>query len=93
MFSTGLVVLSFVGMSLCQQLNAGLPSQYLPSYQRSSETVQQTPIKFENIENQSDKLPLIITVPQQSQSYQDAVQQQNLAQSAAFDLYAKLLPR
>ncbi|KAL4132643.1 hypothetical protein QTP88_009763 [Uroleucon formosanum] len=91
MFSTGLVVLTFVGLSLCQQLqqfNAGLPSQYLPStmsqgsFPGSSAALQQVRTKFEDNESQSDKLSSSnLEVSQQSQSYQDAVQQQNLAQS------------
>ncbi|KAL4132642.1 hypothetical protein QTP88_009762 [Uroleucon formosanum] len=91
MFSTGLVVLAFVGLSLCQQLqqfNAGLPSQYLPStmspgsFPGSSAALQQVRTKFEDNESQSDKLSSSnLEVSQQSQSYQDAVQQQNLAQS------------
>ncbi|CAI6351682.1 unnamed protein product [Macrosiphum euphorbiae] len=75
-------------MSLCQQMqqfNAGLPSQYLPStlsqgsFQGSPAVVQQTRTKFEDIESQSDKLSY--SNLEQSKSYQDAVQQQNLAQS------------
>jgi len=88
MFSIGLVVLAFVGMSLCQQLqqfNGGLPSQYLPStmsqgsFQGSPAVVQQAWTKFEDIKSESDKLSS--SNLEQSQSYQDAVQQQNLAQS------------
>ncbi|XP_029342585.1 uncharacterized protein LOC103309453 [Acyrthosiphon pisum] len=75
-------------MSLCQQqqqFNAGLPSQYLPStlsqgsFQASLGGVQQARTKFEDIESQSDKLSF--SNLEQSKSYQDAVQQQNLAQS------------
>ncbi|CAI6349175.1 unnamed protein product [Macrosiphum euphorbiae] len=75
-------------MSLCQQMqqfNSGLPSQYLPStlaqgtFQGSPAVVQQPWTKFEDIENQSDKLSF--SNLEQSKSYQDAVQQQNLAQS------------
>ncbi|KAF0763040.1 transcription factor SPT20 [Aphis craccivora] len=91
MFSTGLVVLAFIGMTLCQQqlhqLTTGLPSQYLPSsisqgsYPGSSSAVQQANGKYEDIEIQSDKLSApIMSVPQQSQAYQN-VEQQNFAQS------------
>jgi len=86
MFSVGLVVLAFVGMSLCQQqqqFNSGLPSQYLPStlsqgsFPGSPAVVQQARTTFEDID--SDKLSF--SNLEQSKSYQDAVQQQNLAQS------------
>lgn len=92
MFSTGLVVLAFIGMTLCQQqlhqLTTGLPSQYLPSsmsqgsYPGSSSAVQQAHAKYEDIENQFDKLSApIMSVPQQSQAYQNVEQQQHFAQS------------
>ncbi|XP_060870988.1 uncharacterized protein LOC132945302 [Metopolophium dirhodum] len=88
MFSVGLVMLAFVGMSLCQQqqqFNSGLPSQYLSStmsqgsFQGSPAVVQQARTTFDDIESQSDKLSF--SNLEQSKSYQDAVQQQNLAQS------------
>jgi len=91
MFSTGLVVLAFIGMTLCQQphqLTTSLPSQYLPSsmsqgfYPGSSSAVQLAHGKYEEIENQSDKLSApIMSVPQQSQTYQNVEQQQHFAQS------------
>ncbi|XP_060869256.1 putative cyclin-dependent serine/threonine-protein kinase DDB_G0272797/DDB_G0274007 [Metopolophium dirhodum] len=88
MFSVGLVMLAFVGMSLCQQqqqFNSDLPSQYLSStmsqgsFQGSPAVVQQARTTFDDIESQSDKLSS--SNLEQSRSYQDAVQQQNLAQS------------
>ncbi|CAH1737975.1 unnamed protein product [Aphis gossypii] len=92
MFSTGLVVLAFIGMTLCQQqlhqLTTGLPSQYQPSsmsqgsYPVSSSAVQQAHGKYGEIESQSEKLSApIMSVPQQSQAYQNFEQQQHFAQS------------
>ncbi|XP_022182517.1 RNA polymerase II degradation factor 1-like [Myzus persicae] len=90
MFSIGLIVLAVTGMSLCQQqqLSAGLPSQYFPStipegpFQGLPAAVQPSQTKFEDIGNQPNKLSSSnLEVPRQSQPYQDAVQQQNLAQS------------
>jgi len=51
-------------------------------YQGSSSAVQQAQNKFEDIQNQSGKLlSSNLEVPPQPQPYQDALQQQNLAQS------------
>jgi len=85
-------------MGLCQQmqqLNTGLPSQYLLSsmsqgyFQGPSAAVQQAQNKFDDIENQSGKLlSSNMEVPQQkSQAYQDAVQQQNVDQSYPSDAF------
>ncbi|KAL5245067.1 hypothetical protein ACI65C_012477 [Semiaphis heraclei] len=98
MFTVGLVAFAFAGIGLCQQmqqLNTGLPSQYLPPtmsqgyFQGPLAAVQQAQNKFDDIENQSDKLlSSNLEVPQQqSQSYQDAVQQQYLDQSYPSDAF------